>query len=295
MSILDSADPRGGANVANLEGLDDRVRVEKGDIRLADAIAPLLRDADVLVNCAAYTSHADSFRDPKAYVDVNCNGVLALLDAVRRSDRAIRFVQVGTSTQVGRMRSEPVTESHPEFPMDLYSATKTAAEKFVFVYGNAYGMPVTAVRLANVYGPRARIDTPSLGFINFFIGLALQDRDVTVYGDGAQLRCVTYVDDVVDALLLASVRDEAVGEVMFAATEERHSVRELAHAIVNAVGRGRVRTVAWPQDRAAIESGDAVISSTRAFELLGWRPRTTLIDGLAATRDYYAARLDRYI
>lgn len=295
VTILDSLDPLCGGNLANIAELKDDVRLVRGDIRSDTDVTGVLTGTTIVFNCAAYTSHIESLRHPLTFEDVNCGGLLTVLEGIRRSDRPIRFVQVGTSTQVGPMVETPVTERHPEFPTDMYSATKTSAEKYTLVYGMAYGIPVTVVRLANVYGPRANIGSSAFGFINYFIGLALRDRDLTVYGDGAQIRTVTFVDDVVGALLLAAVSESATGQVMFAAAEGQHTIRELADLVVRHIGSGRVRSVPWPKERLAMEIGDASISSARIGELLGWKANTDLQDGLTKTREYYSRRLGQYV
>jgi UDP-glucose 4-epimerase len=291
VSVFDSLDPLCGGDRANIGGLEGRVRVTVGDLRSGQAIAEAVRGVDIVINCAARTSHSRSMTDPLTDVDVNCRGVINLLEGVRQAGGRIRVVQLGTSTQVGRAEREPVNEEHPEFPTEIYSASKVAAEKFVLVYGGAYGIPVAVLRLANVYGPRAKLTDAGLGFINFFIGLALGDKDLTVYGDGMQRRSATYVGDVVEATLRAATSDAAVGQVMFAAADRHYTVREIAEAIVRGFGRGRVRTVAWPAERAAIEVGDAVVSSERIARLLGWRAGTGLDEGLALTRDHFLARM----
>ena len=295
VTVFDSLDPRCGGNPANLGGIEKDVRVIRGDIRSAEAVAQTVGSSDLLFNCAALTSHPGSMVDPRAYIDVNCDGVVTLLEAARKAGTPPRFVQIGTSTQVGRMISEPVTEDHPEFPLDVYSVTKTMAEKLVLLYGTAYDLPVTAIRLANVYGPRAKLTDPGLSFVNYFVGLALRGEDLTVYGPGLQRRAVTYVDDVVEALIQASLSEACVGEALFAAAQRHHTVREIAEAIVRVFGRGRVRLVEWPADRRSTEVGDVIISSDRIAGLVGWRARTDLDDGLARTARFYDARLAQYV
>jgi UDP-glucose 4-epimerase len=294
VTVYDSLDRQSGANIVNIAEIEDRVSVIIDDIRSFDRVAPAVQRSDILFNCAAFTSHSMSMKQPATVVDVNCQGLLTLLEAARQLNDDIRFVQVGTSTQIGRMVENPVTELHPEFPLDLYSASKTAAEKFVLVYGSGHGLPVTVVRLTNVFGPRAAIKSPDFGFVNYFVGLALQDKELTVYGDGEQLRDITFVDDVVDALILASVSESALRQVLFAGASRHHTVREIAEAIVREIG-GRVTSIAWPKEREVTEVGAAVISSARAKSLLGWDARTNLHDGLMATRDYFRPRLRDYL
>lgn len=295
VTIYDCLDPRSGGNLYNIADVKDRVKVVINDIRNFEGVAPAVRDADVLFNCAAYTSHPSSMKEPIIDIDVNCKGIINLLEAARRFNPELRFVHVGTSTQIGRMVYSPVDEQHPEFPTDIYSANKSASEKYVLVYGSAYGMPVTVVRLANVYGPRSHIKSPEFGFINYFIGLALQGKDLTVFGDGQQKRTVTYVDDCVEALLLAADKPEARNQVFFAVSDDQLTVAQLAHAIVRAMRRGGVRHVEWPRDREAIDIGDAVITNKKIKGRLGWSARVGLDDGLARTRDYFEPSLKMYL
>ena len=295
VSVVDTLDRRCGGNRANLAGLLGRARSVAVDIRDAAAVAPLVAESDVVFNCAAFTSHAQSMKDPHHVMSVNCDGTIALLEAIRQAGRPIRFVHLGTSTQAGRMLTEPITETHPEFPLDMYSASKTAAEKIVLVYGEAYGIAVTVVRLANVYGPRANISSPDFGFLNYFMGRALGGLDITVYGSGDQLRNVLYVDDAVAALLMAAQSEGASGEVILAASGEHLSVLQLAERIAAEFNGVPVRSVPWPADRRAIEVGHQVLSGAKAKSLLGWSSATGLHEGLAATHAYYAPRLAEYL
>jgi len=143
-------------------------------------------------------------REPWIDLDVNSRGVINLLEAVRRFRKEAIFVHVGTSTQLGRLEYQPADELHPEFPADIYSANKSVSEKYVLIYANAYKLKCGVIRLSNVFGPRASIHSPSFTFNNYFVGLALQDKPITVFGDGQQKRNVIYVKDAVAGLIQAS-------------------------------------------------------------------------------------------
>jgi UDP-glucose 4-epimerase len=155
-------------------------------------------------------------------------------------------------------------------------------------------MRTAVIRLSNIYGPRARILSPEFTFNNYFVGLALHDKDITVYGDGKQLRNALYVDDGIDALIMAAQSEQAVGQTFFAVHDNHWSVAQIAEATVEHIGAGRVKYVAWPQDRRSVEIGDAVISNAKIKRVLGWSPQVDLKSGLIKTKEYYSTCLEYY-
>lgn len=294
VTVFDNADPACGGDLRNLDPVAAEVEVVSGDIRDSDAMTRAVRGKDLILHCAAKTSHLESMQKPFENLDVNARGTLTLLEAIRHTQPDAKLVTVATSTQTGRAVGPEVTEQHPEFPLDIYSANKTLAEKYTLIYGSAHRMRTTVVRLANNFGPRAHIRTSSFGFVNFFIGLALRGKEVTVYGTGAQLRNISYIQDSVEAILAAADQDAANGDVFFAVADQQVSVGSIAIAITSHLG-GTVRSIPWPAQAAAIEVGDAVIRNTKIREHLGWRPRFSLEEALVATREFYATRLDTYL
>ena len=294
VTIYDCLDPRSGGNMQNVRQIEPDLEIMLNDIRNFEGVSAAVRKQDVVFNCAAYTSHPNSMKEPLVDIDVNCKGVIHLLEAGRRFAPEVKIVHVGTSTQIGRMITRPVDELHPEFPLDVYSANKTVSEKYILIYGQYYGMRTTVVRLANVYGPRSNIRTPDFGFINYFIGLALLGRELTVFGDGSQLRSVSYVEDCVEALIGAAISAASDRQVFFASSDRQYSVTELATAITTCIG-GSIRRVEWPKDRAALEIGDAVISSAKIKAALQWAPRFSLEDGMKRTAAYFRPVLKEYL
>ncbi|MFH1761546.1 MAG: GDP-mannose 4,6-dehydratase [bacterium] len=295
VSIYDCLDPHSGGNMANIKGIKNEIELIFCDILNFDQVSKHVVNKDIIFNCAASTSHPFSMREPWIDLDVNGNGVINLLEATRRFNADAKFIHIGTSTQIGKLHYSPADENHPEFPMDIYSANKCVSEKYVHIYGKAHKIPVCIIRLPNVFGPRATIKSPEFTFVNYFIGLALQDREITVFGDGKQLRNVLYIDDCVNALVMASQSSKTNGQVYFAVGDDHYSVSDIAEAIVKNIGTGTVKFIKWPGERKSIEAGDAVLSNKKIKETLHWKPQFNLENGLKSTRNFFINCLDKYL
>lgn len=295
VTIYDCLDSKSGGNLYNIYDIQHDVEICYHNILDFDRITQSVRGKNIIFNCAASTSHSFSMKEPWIDLEVNSKGAINLLEAVRRFNRDVKFVHLGTSTQLGRLQYQPADEKHPEFPTDIYSANKCVSEKYVLIYGGAYSIPVTVIRFPNVFGPRASIHSSDFTFVNYFIGLALQGKDITVFGDGAQLRNVIYIDDCISALIKASQSEKTNGEVIFAVGDEHYSVADIARMIAKYIGSGKIKFLSWPEERKAVEVGDAVISNKKIKMLLNWRPKNNFKSGLIKTKAYFKGRLGYYL
>ena len=293
--IFDNLDPHSGGNLYNIAPIRKDVSLHFHDILDFDRLVHHITDQDIIINCAASTSHPYSMREPWIDLDVNSRGVVNILEAIRRFNAEARFIHLGTSTQLGKLVYQPADENHPEFPTDIYSANKSVSEKYVLIYAKAYKIRATVIRLANVYGRRATIRSPEFTFNNYFVGLALKNQSITVYGSGQQKRNTVYVEDAVRAIMTAATVEDTVGETLFAVGDDHHSVADIARATVEEIGAGKVVFVEWPTERKRIEIGDALISNDKIKRFLNWQPSIDLRTGLAITGKYYQPCLNRYL
>jgi len=293
--LVDSLIPEYGGNLFNIADITDRLRLNVADVRQESTMNYLVRHVDVIFNLAGQVSHIDSMRDPYTDLEINCRSQLCLLEACRRNNPKAKVVYAGTRQVYGKPESLPVTEQHLVRPTDVNGINKVAGEYYHLVYNNVFGVRGCSLRLTNIYGPRQLVKHNRQGFIGWFIRLAVEDREIQIYGDGSQLRDFVFVDDAADAFLRAGASDACNGEVFNVGGSEPVSHRDLVHLLLEVAGTGRVRYVEWPEDKKAIDIGSFYADSSRFRAATGWTPRVGLREGLARTVAYYREHLPQYL
>jgi len=293
--LVDSLIPEAGGNFANIEPVKTRLRVNVADIRQASTMNYLVQGQDVIFNLAGQVSHIDSMRDPHTDLEVNCRAQLTLLEACRHHNPAAKVVFAGTRQVYGRPDALPVTEQHLVRPTDVNGINKAAGEYYHLVYNNVFRVRACSLRLTNVYGPRQLIRHNRQGFIGWFIRLAIENREIEVFGDGSQVRDFVYVEDAVDAFLRAGYCGSCDGEVFNVGGLEPITHRDLVELLIDVAGTGRVRYVPWPDDKKRIDIGSFYSDSSKFTRTTGWHPSVDLREGFRRTIEYYRAHLPQYL
>jgi UDP-glucose 4-epimerase len=255
----------------------------------------LVRDREVIFNLAGQVSHIDSMRDPHTDLEINCRSQLSILEACRKFNPGVKVVFAGTRQVYGKPDSLPVTEAHLVRPVDVNGINKAAGENYHLLYNNVFNVRACSLRLTNVYGPRQLISHNRQGFIGWFIRLALEGREIQIFGDGSQMRDLVYVDDAADAFLRAGASNACNGQVFNVGGLEPVSHKNLAALLIELAGAGSVRYVPWPAEKKAIDIGSFYADSSRFRNAVGWEPRVTLRDGFARTLAYYRAHAGAYL
>ena len=293
--IVDALDPDYGGNQFNISGIEEYVRLNVADVRDETAMDVLVRDREIIFNLAGQVSHIDSMRDPYTDLEINCRAQLSMLEACRKHNPRVRIVHAGTRQVYGRPEHLPVDETHLVRPADINGVNKAAGEYYHLLYNNVFGVRTTSLRLTNVYGPRQLIKHNRQGFIGWFIRLAIEGREIQVFGDGSQLRDFVYVDDAADAFLRAGASDACFGEVFNVGGGEAIAHRDLVSLLVDLAGSGTVSYVEWPEEKKRIDIGSFDTDSSKFRRTVGWRPTVTLREGLQRTIDFYRANMTRYV
>jgi UDP-glucose 4-epimerase len=294
LTLLDSLIAEYGGNLFNISGIESQVRVNIADVRDEHSLQYLVRGQDYLFNLAGQTSHLDSMRDPYTDLDINCRSQLSILEACRHHNPAIKVVFASTRQLYGRPLYLPVDERHPLRPVDVNGINKMAGEWYHIVYNNVYGVRACSLRLTNTYGPRMRVRDARQTFLGVWIRRVVEGRPIQVFGDGEQLRDFNFVDDVVNALLVAAESEQSNGQIFNLGASEPISLKRLAELLVEVAGVGNIEFVPFPPDLKAIDIGDYFADFGRIRTTLGWSPQTPLGYGLAQTIAFYRANAPYY-
>ena len=271
----------------NVESFTGHVDVNDADIAEAENLVELLRGADYVIHQAAIPSVPKSILDPLKSHNANVNGTLNLLLACR--DAGVRRVVYASSSSLyGDSPTLPKREGMMPNPLSPYGAQKLFAEMYCQVFTKAYGLETVSLRYFNVFGPRQDSTSQYSGVLALFIPAVLQGRRPTIYGDGLQSRDFTYVQNVVEANLLACKVPGVGGQVFNVACGDRITVNSMLHQINKIVGVDILPVYAEPR------SGDIKHSQadiTRAREHLGYEPKVSFEEGLRATVEWYRKNL----
>ena len=244
VTLVDSLIPTYGGNLWNVEPIKTRVRINISDVRDPFAMKYLISGQDYLFNLAGQTSHVDSMENPETDLAINVQAQLQILEACRQHNPDVKVVFASTRQVYGRPLRVPVGEDHPLTPVDINGVHKLAAEHYHRLYNNIYGIRSVILRLTNTYGPRMRVVDARQTFLGIWIRRLLEGEPILIYGDGSQLRDYNYVDDVVDALLMAAETDTCYGDVLNLGSQEVFSLSQTAEIFLDAP-----MNTAWPSSR----------------------------------------------
>lgn len=294
VTIADAMIPGYGGNLFNIAPIRERVTVNFCDVRDVNVMNYLVQGQDFVFHLAGQVDHILSLSDPFPDIDMNIKGTAIVMEACKHHNPQARVIYSGTRGQYGAAVSLPVDETAPTNPKGIYEISRLTAEKIVQVYHDIHGVRSTMLRLTNVYGPRAQMHHPRYGVVNWFVRLALDDDEIKVFGDGRILRDFLYSDDAVEALLMCAVSEAAYGEILNVGVDEPTDFVTLAGTLIEVAGTGRWAFAPFSAERKAQEPGDFYSDITKIERLVGWRPRTALRDGLAATVAFYRAHRGEY-
>ncbi|MBI5231285.1 MAG: NAD-dependent epimerase/dehydratase family protein [Coriobacteriales bacterium] len=294
VTIVDNMLPEHGGNEFNIEQVIDRAEVDISDIRDAESMNYRVQGKDFVFHLAGQNDHIRNFTDPYLDVDINVRGTVVLLEACRHHNPDARVIYTGTRGEYGAVEKVPVAEDTRTNPKGLYELTSLTAGRACAIYHENHGVRSMTLRLTNVYGERSQMRHARFGVANWFIRLAIDDEPIKIFGTGTIKRDFLYIDDCVDAMLAAAATDEAYGEVFNVGNDTPSNFLEFANVTIDVAGSGSLEMVEFTPERAAQEPGDYYSDISKISRTVGWRPQTSLTDGIQRTIEFYRANKRHY-
>lgn len=263
----------------NLAPFAKKIELVEGDLRDRECVRRAVTGCDYVIHQAAVPSVPRSVADPLTSHEANATGTLHLLLAAR--DAGVkRVVSASSSSVYGESPELPKREEMLPRPLSPYAATKIMLEYYQGMFHSLYGLEAVSLRYFNVFGPRQDPTSQYAAVVPIFITRLLAGEPPTIYGDGEQTRDFTYVDNVVEANLLALTAPHAAGQVFNIACGDSTTVNRLFSEIARLLGSALSPIYAPPRPG---DIRDSLADTTRARELLGWRPQVDLVEGLSRT------------
>jgi len=275
VTVIDNLSTGRLENVAHHQGKKD-FHFVKGDIRNFDLVKNTLRDIDAVFHEAALVGTTCSVENPVLTNEVNVTGTLNLLKASVDSD-VKRFIYASSAAVYGKTEALPHHEGLSPQPISPYGVSKLAAENYVKVFYEAYGLETVCLRYFNVYGPRQAYG-PYSGVITIFINRLLGNQPPIIYGDGEQTRDFVYIEDTVEACMLALKCKRYFGEAINVGTGKPTTINELANVLTEFFGQARVKPVYTGPREGDIRNSYANIG--KAEKMLGYKPKIAMEEGI---------------
>lgn len=258
----------------NLQGLN--VEIINGNLCDKDKIANAVKDVDIIFHEAAFVSVPESMEKPQECFDINITGTSTLLEAARQA--GVKRVVIASSAAVyGDSETMPLVEDTPLKQLSPYAVSKRVDELFAELYTNSLGLEVVALRYFNVYGPRQRPDSMYAAAVPIFISRLLDNKPITIFGDGGQTRDLINVRDVVQANLLASQHPAAPGQIFNVCTGIETRLLDLLDILYEIFPNAPKHIHAEPR------AGDiyrSIGTPKKAMDMIGFNPNVTLAEGL---------------
>jgi len=267
----------------NLADIRNKISFIKGSINDIEAIRRSMQEADYVIHLAARTSVPRSVKDPVETNRVNIDGTLNMLMAARDA-KVKRVVLAASSSAYGETPTLPKIETMQPEPISPYGVTKYACELYAQVFGRVYGLQSVSLRYFNVFGPRQDPGSPYSGVLSKFCSAFLEGTDPVVFGDGEQTRDFTYIENVVQATLLACDAPAASGKVVNVGTGERISLNRTLE-LLREISGNALEAKYEPAREGDIRDSQADITLSR--ELLGYDPTVNFAEGLRRTFTWY--------
>ena len=266
-----------GANVENYD-ISNGNRIENS-INLLKFVK---KQFDIIYHLAGFSGSSESNKDIQKSFEINTLSTVNLLNMVTKFSPKTKIIFSSSRLEYGKPVYLPVDENHPTQPISAYGLSKLCATQVALIYHKIHNLDVTIFRTSNVYGPHPYAKFSGYNIVNHFIDLAKQNKTLTIFGEGAQIREYLYIDDFIDAIILASTPKSA-GQIYNLGYGKGIKLKEIAKLIIKTVSKGKVKVVKWPKNYQEVETGDYVSDISKIENDLDFKPKIDFQTGIGKT------------
>jgi UDP-glucose 4-epimerase len=295
VTIIDSLISEYGGNLWNIEPVKDKVKINISDVRDEHSIHYLIQGQDFFFNLAGQTSHLDSMKNPFPDMEINVKAQLSILEACRKYNPGVKIIFASTRQIYGKPQYLPVDEAHPLIPVDVNGINKLSGEMYHILYHKVYDIRSSVLRLTNTFGPRMRIKDARQTFLGIWIRNLLENKPITIYGDGSQIRDYNYIDDVVEAFLRVAGSDQWDGTIFNLGDDQPISLKTTAEIMIEQNNAGRYIFKPFPNNLKKIDIGDFHADYRKIKDALDWHPVVTISEGMKKTLSYFRENYLQYV
>lgn len=261
-------------------------QVDGNDITDTNNLASFIRRKyDAVYHLAGFSGSRESNLEREKSFNINTLATAALCELIVKFSPKTKLIVSSSRLEYGKPQYLPVDEKHPTMPTSAYGLSKLCATQIALVFAKNNGLDVTVFRTSNAYGSHILNKFSGYNVINHFVDLVKTNKSLTIFGRGSQKRDYLYVDDLVDAFILASQK-KSYGQIYNLGFGQGIKLVEMAKLIISTVGGGRIKFVKWPKDYQLIETGDYISNISKAKKDLGFSPKVDFKEGIRKTINY---------
>lgn len=239
---------------------------------------------DVIYHLAGFSGPSVTNKNILKSFKVNTIATAGLCELIVKHSPRTKLILSSSRLEYGKPQYLPVDENHPTNPTSAYGLSKLGATQMALIYHQKNDLDVTIFRTSNVYGPHKTNQFTGYNIINNFIDRALKGKDLTIYGDGNQIRDYIYIDDLVQAFILALEKAKiSCGQIYNLGYGKGIKFKEMVGLIIDKVGQGKIKYAPWPRAYETVETGSYISDISKVKKQLGFTPKTTFKEGIAKT------------
>jgi len=296
ITILDNLDPLYGGNRFNLFDANmQNIKVVIGNVINKDLVYNLVKNKNYVFHFAAQVSYIDGLNIPYDDININIISTLNVLESIRELNQKTKVIFSSTRMVYGKVKKNPVLETHETKPLSLYGINKLTSENYLNLYWKNFGIKSTIFRITNPYGIKQQIKHSKYSIVGWFVRQAMENRTINIFGEGNQKRDYVYSEDIINSIIAVAFNEQSNGETYNIGYGYSCKFKEMVNIVVNIVGKGKIEYKEWPRNYENLETGDFEVSIEKINKICNIKPSIDIEEGIKKMYEYYKIHYDKYI